>query len=205
MPGSDLQLPFPSGSDGVPPPLYDDLRQQCPVSHVRTPAGDNTFLLTRTEDVLYVYENPDGLLWQRLSEDPGCVPVAVEEILRFDAPGQGGIPRLATADVRLPSGAVIPAGSAVVAPLIVQGIDPDVFPDPRRFDIERAAASRHIAFGAGEHYCIGAPLVRAELQEVFTILPQRLPGLRLADVPEPVVWTDPTLKVSGPSKLLVEW
>lgn len=144
-------------------------------------------------------------VWKRLGEDPDCVPNAVEEILRMDAPGQGGIPRLATEEVTLPSGAVLPAGSAVVAPTVVQSYDPDLFPDPHRFDIGRSNANQHLSFGDGEHSCLGAPLVRVELQKVFKVQPARLPGLRLADVPEPVAWTDPTLKVSGPTKLLVQW
>lgn len=142
--------------------------------------------------------------WKRLAGDPGCVPAAVEEILRIDVPGHGGMLRLAREDVTLPSGAVVPAGAAVVAPTVAHNHDPARYPDPGRFDIDRAGAE-HLTFGAGLHYCLGAPLARAELQAVFTVLPARLPGLRIADVPDPVAWTDPTLKISGPTRLLVEW
>jgi cytochrome P450 len=144
-------------------------------------------------------------MWNRLADDPACAPAAVEELLRIDVPGHGGILRLATADVTLPSGALIPAGAAVVAPTVVHNWDPGRFPDPGRYDLERPDADQHLTFGDGEHFCLGAHLARTELQEIFKALPARFPGLRLADVPEPVAWTDSTLKISGPERLLVDW
>jgi cytochrome P450 len=109
----------------------------------------------------------------------------VEEALRIESPVQGQ-PRITTRDTEV-GGAPIPAGTIVVVRFGAANHDPAEFAAPDRFDIRRANAANHLAFGAGPHYCIGAPLARQEIQLAFTILLQRLDDIELArPLPEPV-------------------
>lgn len=64
--------------------------------------------------------------------------------------------------------------------------DPSVFPDPDRFDIQRANAQEHLSFGSGPHFCLGAPLARLEARVVLEVVSSRLPSLRLVDGARPV-------------------
>lgn len=115
-----------------------------------------------------------------LRTEPTTVPGVVEEILRLSSLGgpAGGLPRYAHADVHI-GGITIPAGNAVVLAVHAANRDPRVFPDPDAFDPSRAP-NRHLAFGYGPHYCVGASLARLELTEAFARIAARLPELRLA-------------------------
>lgn len=117
----------------------------------------------------------------RLRADPGLIPVAVEELLRFvQIAGKGSIPpaRVTREQVHL-GGVTIPAGEAVLPLMNVANRDPAAFPDPNRLDLLREPKT-HVTFGAGTHHCLGAQLARMELQEGFRGLLTRLPGLRIA-------------------------
>jgi cytochrome P450 len=142
-------------------------------------------------------------MWSRLAADTSVVPEVIDELLRIDVPGHGGILRLAMGDVELPSGTTIPAGTGLVAPTVVYNHDPSHYPKPAEFVLGREA--KHLTFGDGPHFCLGAYLAVAELEVVFETLLRRFPNLRLADGPDVVEWSDPTLKVSGPTRILVEW
>jgi cytochrome P450 len=181
----------------------DRLSQEELVSTVLTLilAGHETTANVIGRGVLALLSSPGA--WGRLGRDPGLVPAAVEEILRLEVPGHGGMLRLATEDVELPSGAVIPAGQAVVAPTVCANHDPDLFPDPLTLDLDRDA-SGHLTFGAGVHYCLGAHLARVELQATFGMLTARLPTLALAAGVDAVEWTAAS-KVCGPLELPVSW
>lgn len=111
---------------------------------------------------------------------------AVEEALRLDAPVQSLV-RIARTDVDL-AGTRIPAGDAVVVLLGSANRDPRRFADPDRFDPARRAARAHLAFGHGAHFCLGAPLARAEARIALPALLSGLPGLRL-DHPGAVTWS----------------
>jgi cytochrome P450 len=116
----------------------------------------------------------------RLRADPGLIPVAVEELLRFvQIAGKGTIPpaRITREEVRL-GGVVIPAGEAVLPVMNIANRDPAAFPDPNRLDLLREPKT-NVAFGAGAHHCLGAQLARMELQEGLRGLLTRLPGLRM--------------------------
>lgn len=119
----------------------------------------------------------------RLRADPSLVPVAVEELLRYESPSQHTA-RLAPADVEL-GGKQITGGQAVIAVMGAANRDPDRFPDPDRLDLSRPD-NRHLAFGWGRHFCFGAHLARIEAQVAFETLLRRLPDIALR--PEPVVW-----------------
>lgn len=123
-------------------------------------------------------QNPAEL--DRLLADPGLVPAAVEELLRYvDINGSGFVPfsRITREEVTL-GGVTIPAGEAVLAWLQAANRDPAVFDNPDRLDLGRTPRT-HLAFGAGAHHCLGSQLARIELQEAFRGLLTRLPGLRM--------------------------
>ncbi|MFG3156242.1 cytochrome P450 [Streptomyces sp. NPDC048219] len=112
-----------------------------------------------------------------LCADPSLWPVAVRELLRIVAPNQF-IRRVATEDVRV-GDAELRAGDAVLLVLAAACRDPEVYPDPDRFDIGRPR-EWPIALGRGIHYCVGGPLAQLEAETVFARLFAWLPRLRLA-------------------------
>jgi cytochrome P450 len=113
---------------------------------------------------------------QRLRDDPSLIPTAVEELLRFDSPVQM-TNRIAKVDVDL-HGTKIRRGDRVVLLLAAANRDPAYFVDPDRLDATREN-NKHIAFGAGPHFCLGAPLARLEGRLAFAALLRRFPNLRL--------------------------
>lgn len=119
---------------------------------------------------------------RRLRENPGLIGSAVEELLRYDGPVQRTA-RIPGEDVTI-GGVTIPKGEMVMPFLGAADRDPAQFPDPDRLDITRAD-NRHIAFGMGIHFCLGAPLARMEGQIAINAMLERLPKLALAtDRPE---------------------
>jgi cytochrome P450 len=128
--------------------------------------GNGTLALLRHADQL-----------QKLRENPGLIVTAVEELLRFDGPVQRTA-RIPSEDLTI-GGRTIPKGEMVMPFLGAADRDPAQFPDPDRLDITRAD-NRHIAFGMGIHFCLGAPLARMEGQIAINTLLARLPKLALA-------------------------
>jgi cytochrome P450 len=122
----------------------------------------------------------DRARWERVGEDRSLIPGAVEEALRFDPP-LNWVPRQALADCPLGEHTV-PQGSTVTMGLGAANRDPQVFDRPDEFDIDRPdVRSHHLAFGHGEHFCLGAGLARIEAQVTLDVALDRLPGLRLAE------------------------
>lgn len=119
----------------------------------------------------------------RLRADPGAIPAAVEEALRCEGPVQG-LFRRTTQDVVL-GGVSIPAGEKVLMLLGSANRDGTRFHDADAFLADREDVRRHLAFGFGIHFCLGAPLARKEAQMAVETLLRRLPGLRLAGEHEP--------------------
>src|SRR4029077_13372682 len=116
---------------------------------------------------------------EELRSDPEAIPNFVEEGLRLEGPIKGYF-RLALHATKL-AGVHIPAGSITMAVIGAANRDPRVFEDPDRFDARRSNARRNIAFGHGEHFCIGASLARAEARISFERLQARLDDIRLVD------------------------
>jgi len=137
-------------------------------------AGHETTVNLIGNGLLALLNHPDQL--GQLRDDPALIPVAVEELLRYDSPVQRTA-RITNADVEI-QGRQIPTGSMVVAAIGAANRDPSHFVDPDRLDIARAD-NRHVAFGFGIHFCIGAPLARVEGQIALATLLRRMPTIAL--------------------------
>lgn len=134
--------------------------------------------------------------WALLAERPELAWRAVEETMRLLGAVRGTA-RIAAEDVEY-RGVVFPAGTLVTTSFIGSNTDPTVFADPLRFDITREGGAPQLTFGSGIHYCLGAWLARAELQEALAILTRRMPGL----APDgPVQWKPNTAGIWGPQRL----
>lgn len=121
-----------------------------------------------------------AMLERGLRPEPDDVPACVEEMLRFD-PALHLFERTATADVRV--GEVTVREGEVIAALIgAANRDPAVFDEPDELRPTRDP-NPHLAFGAGVHFCLGAPLARMELAESLALLWRRMPGLRMVEEP----------------------
>lgn len=140
---------------------------------------------------------PDDLATLRAC--PHAVPNAVDELLRYHPPGPFATLRYATEDIHMGDD-VIPAGSRVLLSIAAANRDPERYPDPDRFDLNRSGAAKHVTFGLGPHYCPGAPLARMELGVAISAVLGRFPGVAL--VPGPTHWRGNILS-RGLSKLLV--
>ncbi|MGF0172347.1 cytochrome P450 family protein [Streptomyces sp. Marseille-Q5077] len=127
--------------------------------------------------VLALLDHPEQLA--ALREDPSRIPSAVEEFARYDGPALLAIRRFPTEDVTI-GGVTVPAGDTVLLSLSAANRDPARFPDADRLDLGRDA-SGHLALGHGIHYCLGAPLARAETEIAVAALLDRFPELALAD------------------------
>jgi cytochrome P450 len=123
-----------------------------------------------------------ALLSRGLRPASGAEAMCVEEMLRFDSALQL-FERTATTDLTV-AGVDVRAGEKVAVLLGAANRDPAVFADPDTFD-PRRDPNPHVAFGAGLHFCLGAPLARMELVESLQQLLERFPGLRLDGDPEP--------------------
>jgi cytochrome P450 len=112
----------------------------------------------------------------------------LDELLRWDTPGPFSTSRVALEEVRI-GGSVIPAGGRVLLAVAAANRDPRCHPDPDRLDLDRPDAARHLTFGLGPHYCLGAPLARLELTEALGALLARWPGLQLACPADGLRWS----------------
>jgi len=143
-------------------------------------AGHETTVNLIGNGVLALLRNPGEL--ERLRATPGLITNAVEELLRYDGPVQRTA-RVASAPATI-GGRTIAKGEMVMPFIGAADRDPSQFPDPDRLDLARAD-NRHIAFGWGIHFCLGAPLARVEGQIAIDALVRRLPRLELmTDEPE---------------------
>jgi cytochrome P450 len=115
---------------------------------------------------------------QQLVDHPDAIPAAVEELLRWESPVPFGVPRVATRDVELPNGEIVPEGTMMVVIYGAANVDPAEFPDAFevRFDREQ---NRHIAFGGGVHRCLGSHLARRELRITLREWHRRIPEYRI--------------------------
>ena len=140
-------------------------------------------------------------LWQALCEKPELALRLVEETLRRDT-SIPGLMRVAMEDVTF-KGVSVKKGDRLMLAFASANHDETVFQDARRFDIERENVQKHLAFGQGIHYCIGAPIARLEGKVALEVLSQRLPNLRFQ--PDTPVTFRPSLVYHGPEHLHLMW
>ncbi len=143
-------------------------------------AGHETTVNLIGNGVVALLEHPDEL--ERLRNDPALIKPAIEELLRYDAPVQLATERYTREEVTI-AGATIPRGELVFAALASANRDERQFDRPDTLDIERDP-NRHLSFGQGVHFCLGASLARLEGQIAINTLLRRAPDLRLAVSPE---------------------
>jgi cytochrome P450 len=139
-------------------------------------AGNETTTNLIAALLMYVLQDPGQLALVRAQ--PDLVANAVEEALRCETPVQG-MWRVTTTDVEL-GGVMLPKGSFVMLRYAAANRDPAVFADPERFDVRRANAREHLAFGLGIHFCLGAALGRKEATVALQAMLERFPKLALA-------------------------
>jgi cytochrome P450 len=149
-------------------------------------AGHETTVNLIGNGTLALLQHPDQM--QKLRANPGLIRTALEEMLRFNGPVETPTTRWAFEDVEI-NGVVIPQGDIVMPSLLAANRDPAVFANPDVFDITRDP-NKHVAFGAGIHYCLGAPLARMEGTIAINALLARFPNLRLNTEVEALEWSE---------------
>jgi cytochrome P450 len=143
-------------------------------------AGHETSINLIGNGLLALAQHPDQL--ELLRNNPSLTDNAVEEMLRYDSPVQAA-GRDAMEDVDV-GGVKLAKGEAIVCLLGAANRDPAVFPNPHKLDITRAN-TKHVSFGGGSHFCIGAQLARIEAQVAFETLLRRLPHLKIQNTEAP--------------------
>jgi cytochrome P450 len=141
-------------------------------------AGHETTTNLIGNGTLALMQHPAELA--RLRAEPDSLKSAIEEMLRFDSPVQGTM-RAALEDVEF-GGQTLGKGALVICGIGAANRDPEVFPEPDRFDVARRD-NRHLSFGFGAHFCLGAPLARLEGEIAFRALLESFPKLALAGTP----------------------
>jgi cytochrome P450 len=155
-------------------------------------AGYETTVNLIGNGTLALLQHPDQLA--KLRAEPALITSAVEELLRYANPVSTTTDRYAREELTI-ADTVIPRGALVMLVLASANRDERQFANPDVLDITRAP-NKHLAFGWGAHYCIGAPLARLEGQIAITTLLRRCPDLRLAAAPATLRWR-PGLEMNG--------
>ncbi len=147
-------------------------------------AGHETSANLIASGTLALLQHPHQM--ERLKHNPSLIKPAVEELLRYTSPLDMATERFAREDVMI-AGTTIPRGEMVLAVIGSANRDDQQFENPDILDLTREP-NRHLAFGLGVHYCLGAPLARLEGQIAIHTLLHRLPNLHLKRVPELLRW-----------------
>jgi cytochrome P450 len=175
-PGSDLVSDLVAETDADGGKLTED--ELVATAVLLLMAGHEATVNVIGNGVLALMRHRDQ--WQRLVDDPDLLPTAVEELIRYDSPLQL-FERTAVAEVEI-AGVALRPGEKIAALLGAAARDPLVFDRPDVLDIGRSP-NPHLGFGAGIHYCVGAPLARIEVAATLQALSAKLPDLRLAAEP----------------------
>lgn len=138
--------------------------------------------------------------WDAVCADPGLIPNAIDEVLRYNS-SQISWRRVTTRDTTV-GGFDVPAGTGIFLNFASANRQSDIWDDPDTFDIHRPNANRHISFGKGVHFCLGAKFAKFETSLMLETLAQRLPSLRLVDQTFDYF---PNITFRGPSALHVAW
>lgn len=147
-------------------------------------AGHETTVNLIASGTLALLDDPESL--ERLRQDPNLMKPAIEELLRFTSPVEIATERYSTEEITYGEW-TIPRGQRIFASIYAANFDDTVFTQPERLRLDREP-NRHLSFGGGPHYCLGAPLARMEAQIAMTAIVNELPELRLAVARESVRW-----------------
>jgi cytochrome P450 len=159
-------------------------------------AGHDTTSSTMAGGLLALAEHPDQ--YQRLRDNPGLMPTAVDEMIRWVTPVKEFM-RTAAEDTVV-GGTKITAGESLYLAYLSANRDEDVFDDPFQFDVGRDP-NHHLAFGFGPHFCLGAQLARMETRVLFNEVVHRVADVQLAGTPA----FSSTIFVGGPKRLPVSY
>lgn len=162
-------------------------------------AGHVTVTRAIGSALVLLLRDPEAL--EELLREPELVAGAIEEILRLESPAQG-LFRETTRDVEL-GGVRLPRGARLMVHFGSANRDERQFAEPDRYRPRRTDGGKHVAFGKGIHFCIGAPLARLELAIALPLLLERLPNLRRTD--EGPLAYDPIFFARGLSSLRLAW
>lgn len=147
-------------------------------------AGHETTVNLIGSGALALLEHPDQII--KLRDQPELIKPAVEELVRYVVPAEMTTQRYATKDINI-AGITIPRGEMVLGVLASANRDPKHFENPDVVNIAREN-NKHLSFGQGMHYCLGAPLSRLEAQIALSTLFRRVPNLRVSIAPEQIRW-----------------
>ncbi len=175
-PGDNLMSQLIQNSESGSAETYLSPTELQAIAGLVLAAGFETTVNLLGNGIRMLLDTPEHL--DTLRQRPDLWPNAVEEILRLESPVQLTA-RVALNDVDV-AGARIHRDEMVVVYLAAANRDPEVFPDPHRFDIERANAGKHLAFSGGRHFCLGAALARAEGEVGLRTFFERFPEVRAA-------------------------
>lgn len=196
-PKDDLLTALVSATDGGDSLSEDELLAMVVLLLI---AGHETTVNLIASGTLALLEDPEQK--ERLARDPSLIQPAIEELLRYTSPVETATERFAREDMTI-AGAPIRRGELVLAALASANRDETQFERPDVLDIGREK-NKHLAFGMGIHFCIGAPLARLEGRIAISTLLARLPDLRLAVPPSRLVWR-PAMVLRGLSALPVSF
>lgn len=147
-------------------------------------AGHETTVNLIGSGTLALLEHPDQLA--KLRSESALIKTAIEELVRFVCPVEMATERYTREDIIIAE-TTIPRGELVMAVIGSANRDENHFDNPDSLDITRKN-NKHLAFGQGMHYCLGAPLARLEGQIAISTLVQRMPNLRLSVAPDQLRW-----------------
>ncbi|WP_261574110.1 cytochrome P450 [Frankia gtarii] len=157
-------------------------------------AGTDTTRNQLACSVAVLAEHPDQ--WALLGQRPELAAQAVDETMRHLGALRGTL-RFAAEDIEYRD-VLFPRGTLLWTSAVGANMDPSVWEAPETFDITQKRSIQHLTFGSGIHYCLGASLARAELQEALALLARRMPGLTLDG---PVDWQPSNVGIWGPARL----
>lgn len=172
-PGEDLMSSMVSTKESGDRLSDDEIASQCTLLLL---AGNLTTTDLIGNAVMALLKNPEELA--KLRARPDLMKNTVEEVLRYDTPVTNS-GRIAHEDIEI-DGVKIGQGESLAVSLAAANRDPTIYPEPDRFDIERAD-THHQAFGGGRHFCLGAHLARLEAAETLSALMERFPRLSLSE------------------------
>ena len=178
-PGDGLLSKLVNDTDGPDGPMMP--KEAAANAMLLLIAGHDSTVNTIAHCVLTLLRNPESI--ELLRGKPELIPKAIEEVLRLQSAVQFFPSRSVTADIEV-GGTVIPAGSAVHLVYGAANRDPERFPDPEKFDIQRPD-NQHVGWGRGVHSCVGGPLARLEVNIALETFLRRVENPRLVVDPPP--------------------